>query len=101
MLDPYKSAVQSREAVKCQLAAAVLQSHGGVRLRVTGTSMLPSVRPGDLLCIGHQDAAEAQAGDIVLFGREGRLSAHRVVRKVGSRGECYWITGGDSLAQGG
>jgi len=59
--------------------------------------MLPSVRPGDLLCVRHPDAAEAQAGDIVLFSREGRLFAHRVVRKVRSRGECCWITRGDSL----
>ena len=51
------------------------------------------------LCVGHQDAAQAQAGDVVLFGREGRLFAHRVVRKVRSRGECYWITRGDSLTQ--
>ena len=72
---------------------------GGVRLRVTGASMLPSVRPGDILCVGHPEAAEAQAGDIVLFTREGRLFAHRVVRKVRSRGECYWITRGDSLTQ--
>ena len=35
----------------------------------------------------------------MLFSREGRLFAHRVVRKVRSRGECYWITRGDSLAQ--
>src|SRR2546425_8571851 len=91
--------LHSREEVKCQLAADVLRSHGGVRLRVTGTSMLPSVRPGDLLCVRHPDAVEAEAGDIVLFSREGRLFAHRVVRKVRSRGECYWITRGDSLPQ--
>ena len=35
----------------------------------------------------------------MLFSREGRLFAHRVVRKVRSRGECCWITRGDSLPQ--
>src|SRR5213594_1846470 len=91
---------QSREAVKCQLAAEALRSFGEVRLRVTGTSMLPSVRPGDVLFVRRQDAMEALPGDIILFARdEGRLFAHRVVQKLNRRGELLWITRGDSLPQ--
>ena len=42
------------EAVKCELAAEVLRSSGELRLRVTGSSMLPAVWPGDELTIRRQ-----------------------------------------------
>ena len=90
-------AVQVGEALKCQLAEEVLCLAGELRLRVTGTSMLPSVWPGDILHIRRQDAAESLPGDIVLVRRQGRLCAHRVVKKISKEGEPYWITRGDSL----
>ena len=90
-------AVQVGEALRCQLAEEVLCLAGELRLRVTGTSMLPSVWPGDILHIRRQDAAESLPGDIVLVRRQGRLCAHRVVKKISKEGEPYWITRGDSL----
>jgi len=81
----------SRETVGCKLAAEVLRSTGELRLRVTGTSMLPAVWPGDVLSVRGGDVTEALPGDIVLFGREGKLVAHRVVevrsRKPGDRSQ--------------
>jgi len=67
------------EILGCELATQVLQSSGELRLRVTGTSMLPAIWPGDILLISSRNIAEARPGDVVLFGREGRLVAHRVV----------------------
>jgi len=93
-MDP---AVQVGEALKCQLAEEVLCLAGELRLRVTGTSMMPSVWPGDILHIRRQDATAALPGDIVLVHRQGRLCAHRVVKKISKEGEPYWITRGDSL----
>jgi len=69
----------SRETVGCELAAEVIRSFGKLRLRANGSSMIPAVWPGDILSVHTQDAHEAQPGDIVLFGRDGRLFAHRVV----------------------
>jgi signal peptidase I len=69
----------SRETLGCELAAEVIRSFGSLRLRVVGASMLPAVWPGDLLSVRSDDAAEAVPGDIVVFKREGRLVAHRVV----------------------
>jgi len=93
-MDP---AVQVGEALKCQLAEEVLCLAGELRLRVTGTSMMPSVWPGDILHIRREDATAALPGDIVLVHRQGRLCAHRVVKKISKEGEPYWITRGDSL----
>ena len=90
-------AVQVGEALKCQLAEEVLCLAGELRLRVTGTSMLPSVWPGDILHIRRQDTIESLPGDIVLVRRQGRLCAHRVVKKISKEGQPYWITRGDSL----
>ena len=89
--------VQVGEALKCQLAEEALCLAGELRLRVTGTSMMPSVWPGDILHIRRQDATAALPGDIVLVHRQGRLCAHRVVKKITKGGEPCWITRGDSL----
>ncbi len=63
----------------CELAAEVIRSSGKLRLRATGASMLPSIWPGDVLTVSSEAVAETQPGDIILFEREGRLIAHRVV----------------------
>ena len=68
-------------AVKCELASEVLCSSGTLRLQVTGWSMLPAVWPGDVLVIERVTTDEVSEGDIVLFGRDRRLFAHRVVAK--------------------
>jgi hypothetical protein len=85
----------SRDTLGCALAAEVLRSFGKLRLQADGSSMLPAVWPGDILYVQGQDAAAALPGDIVLFGREGRLVAHRVVEvrkaKSGVRGPASGV----------
>ena len=87
----------ARETLGCELAAEVLRSSGRLRLRATGASMLPAVWPGDILSVRSHDAAEALPGDIVLFGREGRLVAHRVVERTLCQDRIQWVTRGDSV----
>jgi len=43
--------------------------------------MLPSVWPGDLLIVTRAKPAALRPGDIVLFTRDSRLVAHRVVKQ--------------------
>ncbi|HXZ28689.1 MAG TPA: S24/S26 family peptidase [Terriglobales bacterium] len=73
--------VPTPESVRCELLAETVRRHGRARLRVQGTSMLPSLRPGDLLQIECRLPAEIEAGAIVLYAREQRLFAHRLLRK--------------------
>jgi signal peptidase I len=80
------------ETVKLDLAAEVLASFGQARLPVTGSSMFPCMRPGDLLEIRRPSAA-IQTGDVVVFERHGRLVVHRVVDRTGD----LLITRGDRL----
>jgi signal peptidase I len=83
--------------LKCALAAQVLRSFGALRLEVTGLSMLPSVWPGDILCLDRRDMSAIAVGDIVLFARQGKLVAHRVLCKTFVDDQPHAITRGDSM----
>ena len=61
------------------LAVDALAAFGRLRLRLGGTSMLPALRPGDVVEFHSLAASDAMVGDVVLFRREGGLVAHRVV----------------------
>lgn len=87
-------AMDISHATKCELAGEVVRSFGKLRLQVTGWSMLPTVWPGDTLLIERAEIHPVGKGDIVLFSREGRLFAHRV---VGSSNQGF-LTRGDAMA---
>lgn len=84
-----------REAHKLDLATEVLRAGGTIRLQALGTSMLPSIWPGDVLSIERKPGEGMVPGDIVLVARDSRFFVHRLIEKHGSR----WITRGDSLPQ--
>ena len=79
---------RSAYALKCELAGEVLRSSGTLRLRAMGWSMLPTVWPGDTLVIERIHSDAVSEGDIVLFGRDRRVFAHRVVAKSGIAGDA-------------
>lgn len=90
--------------VACDLAGDLIRTFGEVRLRVFGTSMVPSILPGDLISVQHAAVSEISVGDIVLFTREGRMFAHRMVglksgaeQSFEDQGESLLITRGDRL----
>jgi signal peptidase len=87
-------ALDCEDLSRNELAAEVVRSFGELRLRVTGSSMLPAVRPGDVLLIRHCSIEEPDLGDVVLFTRQRRLFAHRVV----SRSSACLVTQGDAIA---
>lgn len=81
-------------ALKCELAEEVLRSSGHLRLQVTGWSMLPTICPGDTLVLKSATAEDVSAGDIVLFRRDRRFFAHRVLARAG---HDQWLTRGDAM----
>jgi signal peptidase I len=80
----------------CELIARTLRAGCGTRIRVTGTSMIPAVRPGDILTVMPCASNVPSAGEIVLFLRYRRLFAHRVVRGAEGVGPPRIITRGDA-----
>jgi signal peptidase I len=93
-MDPLSDA---SNALGLELAVEVARTFGRLRLRVTGTSMMPSIQPGDLLSVGRVGLREASPGEIVLFARGGRLFAHRIVERGGNPHDPYLVTRGDRL----
>jgi Peptidase S24-like len=85
------------ERVKLDLAAEVLHRFGEVRFVARGSSMIPSIYPGDLLTVRSQAIAEVQHGHIVLALREGRFWAHRLIRKWREGNRFVLTTRGDAL----
>jgi len=67
------------DALGCELAGEVVRRFGRVRVRVTGTSMIPAIWPGDVVVVERRDVGGIELGEIVLAVRAGRLIAHRVV----------------------
>jgi signal peptidase I len=80
------------EMACCDLLAAVVRDTGCARLKVTGLSMLPAIWPGDVLLVRSQPSDQLQPGQILLYRRNGRLTAHRIIRIDGdhllTRGDC-------------
>ena len=85
--------VELQDAVKRDLVAEVARDFGEVRLKVTGTSMLPAVWPDDVLTVRRRCATELLPGHIVLCYRNQGFVAHRLVR---NQGDCL-VTRGDAL----
>ncbi len=83
----------SMDSTKVELAAEAVRSLGELRFRATGSSMLPAILAGDVLWVRRCGLDEARVGDVVVFARDGRLFAHRVV----SRSAGSLITQGDTI----
>ena len=87
------------ETHKIKLSAEILRAGGSVRLRVLGTSMLPSIWPGDVISIDGRAIASVRSGDIVLYEANDGFFVHRLVEKLGIENQAYWITRGDAMPQ--
>jgi hypothetical protein len=94
------SAADGAAAAKCDLASEALREFGSLRFAATGSSMLPSIWPGEILVVERvrddKDKDHLRVGTIVLVGREGRLCAHRVTAVPDRYGDPHWITQGDA-----
>jgi signal peptidase I len=79
------------------LVEEIVRSFGEVHLRVLGTSMAPSVLPGDVVSVRFAKLDEISVGEIVLFSRRGRFFIHRVVSTCAASVMPCLITRGDRL----
>jgi signal peptidase I len=63
------------------LFTKLLKEVGQGRIEVLGSSMLPAIRPGDVLQV---ESRPVEIGDVVVFDSNGYLCAHRLVYRKGS-----------------
>ncbi len=64
------------------LVAEKMRSQGSAYLRVSGGSMVPWIRAGDFVFVRQFDFTKVAAGDVIVFGRNGLVVTHRVIRRV-------------------
>ena len=74
----------------------LLRQQGRCCLRVSGTSMLPTLWPGDLVSVKRPSASRMSVGDIVLYRRSGRFFLHRLVALPDRSGGGF-VARGDSM----
>src|SRR5579872_2457183 len=91
-------APMSKDGVALDLATEVARSFGSLRFAAYGASMLPAIFPGDILQVRREAVDEFQAGDVVLFSRDSRFFAHRVICVEHNCDELTLIVRGDALA---
>jgi signal peptidase I len=89
--------VDSANVIGCDLVGEVIRTFGEVRLRVFGSSMTPSILPGDVISIQRTQINEISSGEVILFSQNGRLFAHRVIARAGNPNELRLIARGDRL----
>jgi hypothetical protein len=82
--------------VRTKLIADALRNFGSVRIRVQGSSMLPSIRPGDEIEIRAARFDDLDAGGVIAYLRAGRLFVHRLVERDTQQ---LLVTRGDTLPQ--
>lgn len=86
-----------RQKVKCRLFADAVRQYGSAKVKVLGGSMLPAIRPGDLLTIESCSLQEVSIDTVVAFIRNERIFVHRVVENAKQSGSPLLITRGDAL----
>ena len=59
--------------------------------------MLPTLYPGDILTIKRETLGAIQAGNVVLYDRDGRFFIHRNLRSVQRSSETALVTRGDCM----
>ena len=91
------ASAKSRHDAQLSLAAEILRASGEVRLTAFGSSMVPSIFPGDVLTIRRQQSSSVRCGDVVLCTRGDRFVVHRVVRELSTSSTVGWVTRGDAL----
>jgi signal peptidase I len=82
-------------ASQSNLVIEAVRKFGRIRLRVSGTSMLPAMRPGDVLTVETASVQEISPGEIVVFACAGRLVCHRVTAIAGNARQPLLATRGD------
>ena len=87
----------SIDAVASGSMADALRACGVAGLRATGGSMAPAIQSRDTLVIVACGIADVHPHDVIVFGRDGRLFAHRLLEIVVRLGTPWLRTRGDAL----
>jgi len=78
------------------IAEELIRSGKNFRIGVTGNSMFPSIRKGDIVSVQSIKLSEIKCGNIIVYRMYGQFIAHRFVRKKNIQGKEFYIVRGDT-----
>ena len=84
---------------KQSLLVQALLEHGSCRFQVSGSSMLPTLWPGDLVLIQRRPLQQLVVGDVVLHQSDGRFFLHRLESCQTHGNRVHFVTRGDAMPQ--
>jgi signal peptidase I len=98
-IDPAERSPKRTDPGVFALFEDILNSGVGLRVRVTGRSMIPLLRGGELLTLRKVPCSSLKRGDLIFFrNREGCPILHRIVHTIrGKNGAIAFQTKGDAL----
>ena len=96
---PMALVTASRDSLLRELAAETLRQFSEVRFVALGSSMLPTIYPGDCLTVTSYGGGVPCCGDIVLYRRSGEFRVHRIVGIEGDGPARSYHLRGDALAE--
>jgi len=79
-----------------EFTADLLDASLDVKLKASGFSMYPLIKPGDIITVRRAVIEELQPGAIIVFKREGNWIAHRIKKITTEGNKRIFITKGDS-----
>lgn len=83
--------------MRASVAGEALARAGRIAMRVYGASMVGTIWPGDVVVFEKCDGEDVCVGEVVLYRREERLVAHRVLEISSACGKTWLVTRGDAL----
>lgn len=78
------------------LCRDILQAGCKIRVHIVGHCMSPLLEPGEIIIVEPIRIDQAHVGDVILYQKNTRLEAHRLLRKSSSGGRPVLITKGDN-----
>ncbi len=83
---------------KLALAADLLRTGSTLQLKVRGASMMPALRPGEIVTIAPVDCRQLRSGDIVFLVRNSKALVHRIQTRVETPEGPRGCTRGDAVS---
>lgn len=100
-IDARPSPALTSDQSTAELAQAI-QRRGWAFLKVSGKSMFPWIREGDIVFLRHAKIKDIAPGDVIVFEKSGTLCVHRVLSVDGDAAQegadFALITKGDATA---
>src|SRR5579864_7139215 len=92
---PTESEIAAAHSQKVELVSSMLRTGGAVKIKALGTSMLPTIWPGDILVIESISHDQLVCGELLAVRVQNEIRVHRLLEKTAPD----WITRGDSMPQ--